>query len=40
MSDDGTGNTVNIPSFIIQKREADFIKQTIANASTSIYMMG
>lgn len=29
MSDDGSGSSVNIPSFIIRKKDADVIKQTI-----------
>ena len=39
MSDDGTGSSVNIPSFLISKRDCDFIKDTIANKpDASIYV--
>jgi hypothetical protein len=29
MSDDGTGHSVNIPSFIIRKKDAELIKSVI-----------
>ena len=29
MGDDGSGNSVNIPSFIIRKKDCDYIKETI-----------
>ena len=35
MSDDGTGSSVNIPSFIIRKKDADLIKQQITKANSS-----
>ena len=38
MSDDGTGNTVNIPSFMINKKDADAIKTYIAKTNTSVYI--
>lgn len=39
MSDDGSGNTINIPSFIIRKRDADIIKQELASRnSSSVYI--
>ena len=38
MTDDGTGNTVKIPSFIIRKKDSDFIKETIAKTNTSVYI--
>jgi hypothetical protein len=31
MTDDGTGNTISIPSFIIRKKDADLIKKTLAD---------
>jgi hypothetical protein len=37
MGDDGTGNSVNIPSFIIRKKDCDLIKETILTNS-SIYV--
>jgi hypothetical protein len=41
MGDDGTGHSVNIPSFIIRKKEADIIKQYIlANKNQTIYVRG
>jgi hypothetical protein len=30
MTDDGTGHSINIPSFIIRKKDADMIKKTLA----------
>jgi hypothetical protein len=38
MSDDGTGQTVTIPSFIIRKRDADLIKETLLNSNSSVYI--
>ncbi len=39
MSDDGTGNSVNIPSFLLSKRDCDFIKETILKKpDASIYV--
>lgn len=35
MSDDGSGSTINIPSFIIRKRDADIIKKELANTNSS-----
>jgi hypothetical protein len=29
MTDDGTGMTINIPSFIIRKRDAEIIKKVL-----------
>ena len=29
MADDGTGHSINIPSFIIRKKDADLIKESI-----------
>jgi hypothetical protein len=29
MSDDGTGHSINIPSFIIRKKESDMIKASL-----------
>lgn len=29
MADDGTGHSINIPSFIIRKDDADIIKETM-----------
>ena len=31
MADDGTGHSINIPSFIIRKKEGDHIKNTLVN---------
>lgn len=38
MSDDGTGSTVNIPSFIIRKRDADIIKGAMLSSNSSVYV--
>lgn len=39
MSDDGTGSSVNIPSFLLNKRDCDLIKETIVNKpDASIYV--
>ena len=39
MADDGTGSSVNIPSYLISKRDCDFIKDTITNhPNASIYV--
>ena len=39
MADDGTGHSINIPSFIIRKRDADAIKAHIAyDRNQSIYI--
>jgi hypothetical protein len=35
MSDDGSGNTVNIPSFIIRKKDGDIIKDTLKISKNS-----
>ena len=35
MSDDGSGNTVNIPSFIIRKKDGDIIKDTLKTSKNS-----
>ena len=35
MSDDGSGSTINIPSFIIRKRDADIIKLELAHRNSS-----
>jgi hypothetical protein len=39
MSDDGTGSSINIPSFIIRKHDGDLIKEQLANVnSSSVYI--
>ena len=38
MSDDGTGNTVNIPSFMIKKKDSDAIKNMISKSNSSVYI--
>lgn len=35
MSDDGSGSTINIPSFIIRKRDATLIKETLSKQNAS-----
>lgn len=35
MGDDGTGSSVNIPSFLIRKRDADKIKEQLASKNAS-----
>jgi hypothetical protein len=37
MSDDGTGHSINIPSFIIRKLDAELIKKTL-NKEKSVYI--
>lgn len=38
MSDDGTGHSISIPSFIIRKQDADLIKKTILKKEQSVYL--
>jgi PA domain len=39
MSDDGTGTTINIPSFIIRKRDGDLIKDQLKKSNlSSVYV--
>lgn len=39
MADDGTGHSINIPSFIIRKKEGNIIKSFVINdPSTSVYL--
>jgi hypothetical protein len=38
MSDDGTGSTINIPSFIIRKKDADLIKSTLSGVVAPVYI--
>jgi hypothetical protein len=35
MSDDGNGNSVNIPSFIIRRQDAESIKEQLKNSSSA-----
>lgn len=39
MADDGSGSTINIPSFLIRKRDCELLKETIASNS-SVYIKG
>lgn len=39
MADDGSGSTINIPSFLIRKRDCQLLKETIASNS-SVYIKG
>lgn len=38
MADDGTGHSINIPSFIIGKRNADTLKEYIKANNASVYL--
>ena len=39
MADDGTGHSINIPSFIIRKKEADILRENLSNSrNSSIYL--
>ena len=38
MADDGTGSSVNIPSFIIRKGDADIIKQQLLSSPAGVYV--
>lgn len=39
MSDDGSGHSINIPSFIIRKKDADLIKKTLTKKDNpSVYI--
>lgn len=39
MADDGTGHSINIPSFIIRKKDGNIIKDTIINNPTkTVYL--
>lgn len=38
MADDGTGHSINIPSFIIRKKEGDIIKSFAREADKTVYV--
>ena len=38
MADDGTGHSVNIPSFIINKKSGDILKEYIKANNASVYL--
>lgn len=39
MADDGTGHSINIPSFILRKRDGNIIKDTVINNPTkNVYL--
>jgi hypothetical protein len=38
MTDDGSGHSVDIPSFIIRKREADLIKKALKSQDEGVYI--
>lgn len=40
MADDGSGLTINIPSFLITKPEADMIKKSLTKSIGSVYVKG
>ena len=38
MADDGTGHSVNIPSFMIRKKEGELIKASATDSSQTVYV--
>ena len=38
MTDDGTGHSVNIPSFIVRKKDAEMIKQVVVKGDQKVFI--